>query len=58
MSKEMCAYCKEDLTDSNAKYILEELSMIGYITSRLCSKECLIKYIYKKFKRKIKKMQI
>lgn len=55
MVKEECEYCKEDLTNSNPQFILEKLTSIGYVSVKFCNKKCFVKYIVKKFKRKLKK---
>lgn len=48
-----CETCKEEVI--NAKFTLNELTLIGYIDKDFCSTKCFIIYIIKKFKRKIKK---
>jgi len=53
--KEYCKTCKEELT--NPKFILRELTSLGYLDTKFCSnKMCFVKYIVKKFKRKINKV--
>ena len=52
--KTYCETCEEEI-DMNAKFILRELTSIGYMDKEFCSKQCFIKYLIKKFKRKIKK---
>ena len=59
MKIEKCSCgCGESLNNKNAKYILSELTMVGYIDHKFVSQKCLIRWIYKKFNGIIKKMQI
>lgn len=52
--KEYCETCKEEII--NAEFILRELTSLGYMDRNFCSVKCFIKYLIKKFKRKIKKV--
>lgn len=56
MDKKACKFCGENLEMENPKFILQELAQIGYSSSDFCKDECLIRYIAKKFKKKINKM--
>lgn len=59
MTKEICEYCKKDLEMTNPKFILilKELTTLGYSPLDFCNSDCLIRYIAKKFKRKIMRMK-
>ena len=56
MKKEKCAYCKKDLDRDNPQFVLQELTSIGFVSFDFCDNDCLIRYIAKRFKRKIRKM--
>ena len=47
---EECFVCNKNLEESNPKYVLKTLSMVGYISNLYCSKKCFITYLKKKFK--------
>ena len=49
-----CETCKEEII--NPKFILKELTNVGYVTVEFDSVICFLKYVLKKFKRKINKM--
>ena len=48
-----CETCNSEL--SNPIFILRELTNIGYLDYEFCNVKCLLTYIIKRFKRKIKK---
>jgi len=53
---EECEFCKEDLSKSNPKFVLRELTSVGYTELDFCRKDCIVGYIVKKFRRKITKI--
>ena len=56
MKKEICTTCEKDLNMTNPKYVLKELTGVGYVDEKFCTTKCFIKFIIKNFKRKIKEL--
>ena len=55
--KDICGYWKKNLNRTNPLFILKELTTLGYPELNFCDSDCLIRYIAKKFKRKIRRMK-
>lgn len=53
---EKCHFCRRDMSKDNAKYILQQLTMVGYVSYDFCSNKCLLNYIFKKFRELIRRM--
>jgi len=51
-----CEYCK-GLIESNPKYVLKVLTGLGYEDYDFHNLDCFLRYILKKFKRKLKKWE-
>jgi hypothetical protein len=49
MKMNKCKTCKNKI-ESNAKFILEEHTMAGYLPERFCTRNCFVEYVKKKFK--------
>ena len=47
------SFCKE-VIEGNPKYVLQKLTTLGYEDHDFCKLNCLIRYIKKKFRRKLK----
>lgn len=54
MEKLFCAECEIEIT--NSAIIMRELTSIGYVDKDFCTQTCFIKYIAKKYKRKIRRL--
>ncbi len=55
--KTECEYCKKDLDKDNPKFVLMELSNIGYTELNFCNDKCYFSYLLKKFGKKLSKIE-
>lgn len=55
MDKVKCRYCKKEIK-GNPKYVLQEISMMGYTDLDFDSLICFLKFIMKKYRKKLWKM--
>jgi len=53
--KANCEQCEEDLSNTNPKFVLEQIGILGYEEFKFCSKKCFIKNILKEFRKDIQK---
>jgi len=53
--KDKCYTCEEKII--NPKYIFQESTMVGLFPFDFCSKKCFLKFIFKKFKKDVRRLE-